>query len=385
MLDMHTGKLKTLILYILILMLPTSCGWFSKKGGEVDRSLLMYMVVTSNLNSSISSNINDIKNSPFVPEYFDIEKESGNVLLILEHREGDIPRLKRFSRDEFGQVTEEIIQEYEGRSSIEPELLNEVLVYANTVFPAKESGLLFSSHGTGWTPEGYYASPASFGQMDKREMDIMDLAQSIPVKYSYFIMDACLMGGVEVAYELKEVTDFLLFSPTEIMAAGMPYGDIIEQLFYVEGPVDKRLSHIAASYYDYYSDKSTGGGTISLIKSDQLASLSESVKSILDKDYDKVSTLNINDIQPYFRGSVRHWFYDLTDFMEHISSDPASLDKFHKAIDDAVVAKYATEKFLSVPIKKYSGLSTYIPNPYDTTLDNYYKKLSWNKAVRLVR
>lgn len=382
---MYIGKLKTAILYILILMLPTSCGWFSKKGGEVERSLLLYMVVTSNLNGSISANISDIKNSPFVPEYFDIEKESGDVLLILEHREGDIPRLKRFSRDEFGQVTEEIIQEYEGRSSIEPELLNEVLAYTNAVFPAKESGILFSSHGTGWTPEGYYASPASFGQMDKREMDIMDLAQSIPEKCSYIIMDACLMGGVEVAYELKGVTDFLLLSPTEIMAAGMPYGDIMEQLFYAEGEVEKRLTYIAASYFDYYSDRSTGGGTIALIRSDKLDALGVSVKTILDKDYSKVSELDMDDIQPYFRGSVRHWFYDLTDFMEHISSDPASLDKFHNAIDEAVVAKYATDKFLSIPIVKYSGLSTYIPNPSDTTLDNYYKELSWNKAVRLVR
>jgi hypothetical protein len=141
------------------------------------------MAVTSNLNSSINSNINDVKNSPFVPEFFDINKEKGSVLLVLEHREKDIPRLKRFYRDEFGQVQEEILQEYEGRSSIEPEFLHEVLIYANSLFPAEESGILFSSHGTGWIPDGYYANPTqvkSFGQIDKKEMDIVELADAIP-------------------------------------------------------------------------------------------------------------------------------------------------------------------------------------------------------------
>lgn len=385
---MYTNRLKAPLLSIFVLMLITSCQWFSKKSGEVNRSLLMYLVVTSNLNSSISSNMSDIKNSPFLPEYFDVEKESGNILLVMEHKEGDIPRLKRLYRDEFGEVHEEIIQEYEGRSSIEPELLHEVLTYTNSVFPAKESGILFSSHGTGWTPEGYYANPKSvksFGQMDKREMDIMEMAEAIPGKYSYMIMDACLMGSVEVAYELKDATDYLLLSPAEIMAAGMPYGDIMEQVFYTEGEVGKRMTYIAASYFDYYSDRSTGGGTITLVRSDKLAALGESVKAILDKDRDKIAGLDMSDIQPYFRGTLRHWFYDLTDFMEHISTDPAGLDKFHKAMDDAVVAKYATEKFLSIPIKKYSGLSTYISNPADSYLDSYYKKLAWNKAVQMVR
>ena len=385
---MRINRLLNAILYTLILLLPTSCHWFHKKSGEVERSLLMYMAVTSNLNSSINSNINDVKNSPFVPEFFDINKEKGSVLLVLEHREKDIPRLKRFYRDEFGQVQEEILQEYEGRSSIEPEFLHEVLVYANSLFPAEESGILFSSHGTGWIPDGYYANPTqvkSFGQIDKKEMDIVELADAIPEKYDYIIMDACLMGGVEVAYELKDKADYTLLSPTEIRAAGFPYGGIMEQVFHAEGDISRRLASVASCYYEYYSDSSTGGGTITLIRSDGLEGLGSAVKSILDRDYSNISNLDMDKIQPYFRGSVRHWFYDLTDFMEQISTDASQLEAYKKAVSEAVIAKYATTKFLGVPINKYSGFSTYIPKPSNPYLDDYYRSLDWNKFVGLVR
>ena len=49
-----------------------------------------------------------------------------------------------------------------------------------------------------------------------------------------------------------------------------------------------------------------------------------------------------------------------------------------------VVYKDATEHFIDVDIKKYSGLSIYIPRPGYTVLNNYYKTLAWNKATGLV-
>lgn len=403
---MHANKLYKAILYTLILLLPTSCHWFSKKDGEIGKSLLMYMAVTSNLSGSISMNMEDVENSPFVPEYFEYPKESGDILLLLEHKEKSIPKLKRLYRDEFGEIQEEILQEYDGESSIDPEFMQEVLSYANNIFPAKERGIIFSSHGTGWTPEGYYKNPTkdgitpasalreedpyahlvkSFGQIDGQEMDMVQMAASIPSGYSYIIFDACLMGGIEVAYELKDKAAYTLLSPTEIMAAGFPYGDLMEQVFYSEGSLENRLSALAKCYYDYYSDPDTGGGTITLVRSDKLPAVASAVKSILSKDRSSINNLNMNSLQGYFRGSIRHWFYDMTDFMESISSDPAMLDAYKKAMDEAIVVKYATDKFLSIAINTYCGLSMYVPKPANPFLDEYYKKYSWNSAVNLVK
>ena len=39
----------------------------------------------------------------------------------------------------------------------------------------------------------------------------------------YILFDACYMGNVETAYELKDVTDFLVASSMEISSMGVPY------------------------------------------------------------------------------------------------------------------------------------------------------------------
>ena len=62
---------------------------------------------------------------------------------------------------------------------------------------------------------------------------------------------------------------------------------------------------------------------------------------------------------------------------------------FRDALDEAVVYKDNTDEFVlggysQFSIKKFSGLSTYIPNPENPILDEYYRTLAWNKAVMMV-
>ena len=42
--------------------------------------------------------------------------------------------------------------------------------------------------------------------------------------------DACLMGGIEVAYQLKDVSDYLVFSPELTPGPGGEYQGIIERI-----------------------------------------------------------------------------------------------------------------------------------------------------------
>lgn len=42
----------------------------------------------------------------------------------------------------------------------------------------------------------------------------------------YILFDDCYMSSVEVAYELKEATRFLIASTSEMMAYGMPYATV---------------------------------------------------------------------------------------------------------------------------------------------------------------
>lgn len=46
----------------------------------------------------------------------------------------------------------------------------------------------------------------------------------------YILFDDCYMSSIEVAYELKDVTKYLIGSTSEMMAYGMPYAAIGEYL-----------------------------------------------------------------------------------------------------------------------------------------------------------
>jgi hypothetical protein len=59
---------------------------------------------------------------------------------------------------------------------------------------------------------------------------------------------------------------------------------------------------------------------------------------------------------------------------------PASAE----ALDKAVIYKAATPKFFEISIDNYSGVSTYIPVPYNTVLADKYKTLKWNEATGFI-
>lgn len=65
----------------------------------------------------------------------------------------------------------------------------------------------------------------------------------------YILFDDCYMASVEVAYDLKEVTDYLIASPCEIMAYGMPYAEIGPHLL---GKVD--YESICDAFYEFYKN-----------------------------------------------------------------------------------------------------------------------------------
>ena len=75
--------------------------------------------------------------------------------------------------------------------------------------------------------------------------------------------------------------------------------------------------------------------------------------------------------------------------MQNLNPPADMLAGFSNALESAVVYRLATDNFIIgstnyFPIKTFSGLSTYVPNPENSVLDEYYKTLAWNKAVMMV-
>lgn len=300
--------------------------------------------------------------------------------------------------------------------------VNEVLSYVKTNYPADSYGLIFSSHATGWLPAGYYSSgkitdfavpfgtghadglkPVPFVEMPREageprvksigadnidlystyEMEVNAFASSIPMFLDYIIMDCCLMGGVEVAYELKDFCGKLVFSQAEVVDDGLcNYTNVIGRLLNSSEPDLKGLCEDAYRHYDSQSDwKRTL--TISIIDCAELGPLAEACANLFSDYRGKMAIVNPSSVQKYFRNN-KHWFYDLEDILIQSGVSNEDLKPFKSAMSKCVLYNEATPEYLNCPIRTHCGLSMYLPADGDPELDAFYRSLSWNTATHLV-
>ena len=215
------------------------------------------------------------------------------------------------------------------------------------------------------------------------EIDFEKFAEAIPMKLDYIIFDACLMGGAEVAYSLKDKCDYLVLSPAEILAEGMYYGSMGSHL--LEGETAD-LKAVCEDTFRYYDAKSGDyrSVTISLVDCSALDGLAKVCADIFGKYRANLESVNPELVQRYYRMG-RHWFYDLKDIAAKAGATDGELAALEGALDRTVVYKAATKSFIGdFDIKVYSGLSMYLPSAGSAYLNNYYRTLSWNKATGLV-
>lgn len=401
--NFKTILLAASVAFLSILFFESCSKSYSPEDSKIDQTILIYMSADNNLTYYAEQDLEEFKTG-FVPEYF-AHGGGGNVLLVYLDNSVEEPKLLRYYQDSYGSICSETLKEYPEQDSSDPEVMREVLTYANNLFPSENNGLVLWSHGTGWTPVNYYNNPSkyqsegaplsmvedpyaayvkSFGYDQGSETDIRELAEALPIKYRFILFDACLMGGVEVAYELKDKCDYMIASAAEILAGGFPYNLILGPLF--NNVSEDGLKSVCSFYYNYYYNINQGA-TVSLVKTSELEGVADVCKKLFADERGFIPTLDMDSIQGYFRLN-RHYFYDLGDFVSRLASSDEYED-FEKAMDRAVLCTYATPNYyignsLQFEIKTNSGLSTYIPNPENDYLDDYYQTLKWNQRVELV-
>lgn len=333
---------------------------------ERPKTVLVYMAANNNLSFQAESNLASMKQG-FVPE--------DENLLVYMHLASKNPVLLRLFKDETGAVVQDTVYHFPPQNSADAKSLTSVLKITQTMYPAQEYGLVLWSHGTGWLPQGYYSK--SFGADAGKEMDVMDLAKALPFKLEFVIFDACLMGGIEVAYELKDSVNYVLSSPAEILSTGFPYERIMKHIFTT--PAD--MESVAEEYFNFYNGQSgaSRSATVSLVKSSELGNVAAEAAKVFSSYGAGNPSVDTLSIQRYYR-SGKHWFYDLGGLVNQLSQGNDA--DFRNALDKAVIYKNATPYFIEIPVdkNKYSGLSTYIPSPTaDPELLNYYANFKWSK------
>ena len=264
--------------------------------------------------------------------------------------------------------------------------------------PAKHYSMIVGCHGMGWIPAkpstrinrsvaspfgldrdaGKVGPPTRWLGGDAYQTDISAFDKGIEDsgigKFQYILFDDCNMTGIEVAYELRNATNHIIGSPTEIMAYGMPYKLLWGEL----SKVNPDYHSICTNFINFYSNYKYGNtpypyGTISVIDCSQVEGMIDIMKEINASS--SLSTITESDIQS-MDGYIPSIFYDMGDYVRKLAqNEPQLLTRFNQQLKLLVPEKGNTTSYYTairsrsgdvIPIQTYSGITISDPSTNQT-------------------
>jgi hypothetical protein len=389
-----------LLLLFALSFISFSCSSDDEDNSELPetnaaKTVFLYMPWTgddNNLYKIFQQNITDIKSA--------IVSEGGlgdkNFMIFISQSatKGVLIRVKYDN----GACVDDTIRTYDNTTEVNLALnsthwityiMNQIASYA----PADIYSLIIGSHGYGWIDASYIQGATSAAKIMLQPKgqsfpdgtpitrasrsfggvtvltDISTLASGIAAsnikKMQYILFDDCNMSNVETAYALKDVTDYLIGCPTEIMAYGMPYSKMWSYLVNVSPDYGK----ICDEFYNFYSTYHPGEydcGTIGVADCSQVDSIASLMKQINAKyTFDTSLTNSIQNLDGYDPPV----FFDFGDYVSHLCTDATLLATFDKQLNLLVPYKSHTEYYYSNLyrpgrhlISAYSGITISDPS-----------------------
>ena len=308
------------------------------------------------------------------------------------------------------------LKEYEGASYASAEGIADIMNEVKTQASALNYALIVGVHGCGWTYASdwsrypYYARPSVtrpsdnnfsgiqfgpdpnapltrfFGSVSLAEnaMDISTLAEGIResgLKMQYILFDACYMSNIETAYELKDVTNYMIASGSEIMAAGLPYRSMWS---YLNSPTPN-YSGIVSTSVNFYKNSSAPFCNLAAIDCRQVEKLASVMKDI-NAEYQLSASVSLDSIQ-HLDGFRPHLFYDLETYVDSLHPSGYLLDQFKNQLKLTIKASDHTEEAYtciyssdSFKIKNYCGITISDPSQHSVAIKGR-EKTGWWKAT----
>ena len=324
------------------------------------------------------------------------------------------------------------LKEYEGASYASAEGIADIMNEVKTKASALNYALIVGVHGCGWTyasdwskyPDyarpsvtrpsdsalngysaaGYSATGISsfsgiqfgpdpnapltrfFGSVSLAEnaMDISTLAEGIResgLKMQYILFDACYMSNIETAYELKDVTNYMIASGSEIMAAGLPYRSMWSYL----NSSTPNYSSIVSTSVNFYKNSSAPFCNLAAIDCRQVEKLAGVMKDI-NAENQLQASVNLDSIQ-HLDGFRPNLFYDLETYVDSLHPSGYLLDQFKSQLkltikasdhtDEAYTCIYSSDSF---KIKNYCGITISDPSQHSVAIKGR-EKTGWWKAT----
>jgi hypothetical protein len=227
-----------------------------------------------------------------------------------------------------------------------------------------------------------------FGSVDRKEnsIDLSTLVEGIKqsgIKMQYILFDVCYMGNVETAYELKDVTNYLIASSSEIIAKGIPYRSMWS---YLNGTTPN-YSSLVNGIVNFYKNSNSPYCNMAAIDCRQLDALANVMKEINQK-YTFDTTIPLDSIQP-LDGFLPHLSYDMAVYVDSLRPNGYLKEQFSNQLKKTVKAAAHTDcaytalrqyPEVTIKIKNYCGLSISDPSQHPVAIRGK-EKTGWWKAT----
>lgn len=239
------------------------------------------------------------------------------------------------------------IKQYNNVSSLSTrEGITDVLMEMQVVAPALNYAFITGGHGCGWTPALAWESypTRSFGSITDFQnygIDVSTLASAIKdagIKMQYILFDNCYMANVETAYDLKDVTNFMIASTTEILSEGLPYAKMWSQLI----ATAPNYKTITSTPVEYYKNSSSPYSTMTAVDCRNLDKLAEYMKQ-LNQNY-SFNEDNRNEVQ-ILDGYSPTLFYDMRSYVAELcGEDEVEMRNFDNILSGVIRSEAHTER-----------------------------------------
>ena len=362
------------------------------------RVVVVYMIAENSLSSYAASDLSEMRravgnipdNCTLAVYLDDSHPEPGPRILTFDNKRG-----------------ERTLYEYkEDPISTDSASMQQALDFIIGKCPARHYGLVLWSHGSGWIPQRQQAARHTIGVDNGKnsgsntgtELEIPTLAHILAQtgqRWDYVFFDACFMQGIEVAYELRNVADWVIGSPAEIPGWGAPYDHIMPNLF----AEPEEVWTIARDYHNYYL-KDYGQyltPVLSCVNTAELEQLaSATAAAVAGLDAPPAIAKGIQEYGGYDNRSAsgQAWFphyYDMGSAMAKWL-DGEAYQAWLESLNRAVPYRYAARGWQSVYTSSFvsylpvtdaehlAAVSMYIPGESNAQ-DAHYSRFEWHKAI----
>ncbi len=266
----------------------------------------------------------------------------------------------------------------------DPQNIVDFVRWAKNNYPAEHYALILWNHGGGFRKYIPFikAKDIAFDETNSDVITMPELASALAGvkavlgrRIELLGMDACLMGMIEVAYEIKDYANVMVASEESEPNDGWPYGRLLTGLTSNPNMSAASLGRtIVNSYVNFYSaSDSVTLSAIDLTKIGYLAnSVSQFARSITNDTMTADPTYYIDDANnaQYYSGDNN--FIDLYDFAAKVTNDSNILDPNVKSNAAAVMSGVSGAVIVSEATfaGQHHGLSIYFP--YNEYVDPKY-------------